>query len=96
MKAEFRNMLLQQTLISGKSGEIKCSGEGTPVPQFEWERNGSKTFDNGRFTKMPNGNLRVSSVLPGDEGVYKCIMKQNKKSSTSTEKQEINVSVIGM
>ena len=95
MKAEFRNMLLQQTLISGKPGEIKCTGEGTPVPQFEWERNGSKMFDDGRFTKGPNGNLRVSSVLPGDEGLYKCIMKQNKKSSTGTEKQYINVSVIG-
>ena len=89
-------MLLQQTLISGKSGEIKCTGVGTPVPQFEWERNGSKTFDNSRFTKMPDGNLRVSSVLPGDEGLYKCIMKQNKKFSTSKETQEINVSVIGM
>lgn len=89
-------MLLQQDLISGKSGEIKCTGVGTPVPLFEWERIGSETFDNGRFTKMPNGNLRVSSVLPGDEGLYKCIMKQNKKSSTSEETQEINVSVIGM
>ena len=89
-------MLPQQTLISGKSGKIKCTGVGTPVPQFEWKRDGNKTFDSGRFTKMPDGNLRVSSVLPGDEGLYMCTMKQNKKASTSTEKQHINVSVIGM
>ena len=89
-------MLPQQTLISGKSGKIKCTGVGTPVPQFEWKRDGNKTFDNGRFTKMPNGNLRVSSVLPEDEGLYICTMKQNKKSSTGTENQDINVSVIGM
>ena len=89
-------MLSQQTLTSGKSGKIKCTGVGTPVPQFEWKRDGNKTFDNGRFTKMPNGNLQISSVLPRDEGLYICTMKQNKKSSTSTENQDINVSVIGM
>ena len=89
-------MLPQQTLISGTSGEIKCTGVGTPVPQFEWKRDGNKKIDNGRFTKMPDGNLRVSSVRTGDEGLYICTMKQNKKYSTSTEHQDINVSVIGM
>ena len=96
MKAEFRYMLPQQTIISGKSGEINCTGVGTPVPQFEWKRDGNKTFDKGRFTRMPDGNLRVSLVEPGDEGVYTCTMKQNKISSTSTESQDITVSVIGM
>ena len=96
MKAEFRNKLPRQTLISGKSGEIKCTGVGTPDPQFEWKRDGNKAFDNRRFTQMSNGSLRVSSVKPGDEGIYICTMKQNKKHSTSTENQDINVSVIGM
>ena len=96
MKAEFRNKLPRQTLISGKSGHIKCTGIGTPDPQFEWKRDGNKTFDNLRFTQMSNGSLRVSSVKPGDEGIYICTMKQNKKHSTSTENQDINVSVIGM
>ena len=96
MKAEFRNKRLRQTLINGKSGEIKCTGVGTPDPQFEWKRDGNKTFDNRRFTQMSNGSLRVSSVKPGDEGIYICTMKQNKKHSTSTENQVINVSVIGM
>ena len=96
MKAEFRNKRPRQTLISGKSGEIKCTGVGTPDPQFEWKRDGNKTFDNRRFTDMPDGSLRVNPVLPGDEGFYMCTMKQNKKHSTSTENQYINVSVIGM
>ena len=96
MKAEFKDKRPRQTLINGKSGKIKCTGVGTPDPQFEWKRDGNKTFDNGRFTEMPEGSLRVSPVLPGDEGIYICTMKQNKKHSTSAENQEINVSVIGM
>ena len=96
MKAEFRNKRPQQTLVSGEFGEIKCTGVGTPVPQFQWKRDGNKTFDNGRFTQVPDGSLRVNPVLPGDEGLYICTMKQNKKYSTSTENQDINVSVIGM
>lgn len=96
MKAEFRNKRPRQTFISGKSGHIECTGVGTPDPQFEWKRDGNKTFDNDRFTEMSNGSLRVNPVLPGDEGLYICTMKQNKKHSTSTEEQGVNVSVIGM
>ena len=96
MKAEFTNKRPRQTLISGKSGHINCTGVGTPAPQFEWKRGGNKTSDNGRFTEMPDGSLRVNPVLPEDEGFYVCTMKQNKKYSTSTENQDINVSVIGM
>ena len=86
----------QQTLKNGTSGDLKCSGVGTPVPQFEWKRHGKKTFDKGRFKPMPNGSLLVSPVLPGDKGLYTCIMKQNKKFSIGTESQVINVFVIGM
>ena len=96
MKAEFRNKRPQQTFISGKSAEIKCTGVGNPVPQFEWKRDGNKTIDNGRFTQMPNGSLRVNPVQPGDEGLYICTMKQNKQYNTGTEIQNITVSVIGM
>ena len=96
MKAEFRDKRPRQTLISGKSDHIECTGAGTPDPQFEWKRDGNKTFDKGRFTQMPDGSLRVNPVLPGDEGFYICTMKQNKKHSISTEKQYIHVSVIGM
>ena len=96
MKAEFRNKRPRQTLISGKSGKIECTGVGTPDPQFEWKRDGNKTFDYRRFTQMSNGSLDVKSVQPGDEGIYICTMKQHKKHSTSTENQDINVSVIGM
>ena len=96
MKAEFTNKRPQQTLISGDSGEIKCTGVGAPVPEFEWKRYGNKTFDKGRFTEMPDGSLRVNPVRPGDEGLYKCTMKQNKQHSIGMDKQDINVSVIGM
>ena len=96
MKAEFRDKRPRQTLISGKSGEINCTGVGTPDPQFEWKRDGNKAFDNGRYTQMSDGSLRVNLVQPGDEGIYICTMKQNKKHTTSTEDQIINVSVIGM
>ena len=96
MKAEFRNKSHQQILISEKSGEIKCTGVGTPVPQFEWKRDGNKTINKGRFTEMPDGSLRVNPVLPGDEGLYICTMKQNKQYSIGSDNQEINVSVIGV
>ena len=86
----------QQTLKNGTLGDIKCSGVGAPVPQFEWKRHGNKTFDKGRFIQLLNGSLFVSPVLPGDEGLYTCTMKQNKKHSIGTESQVINVSVIGM
>jgi len=96
LKAQFTNVRPQQTLKNGMSGELKCSGVGTPFPQFEWKRHGNKTFDKGRFTPMPNGSLFVKPVLPRDKGLYTCTMKQSKKHSIGTESQVINVFVIGM
>ena len=86
----------QQTLKNGTPGELKCSGVGTPFPQFEWKRHGNKTLDKDRFISMPNGSLFVSPVLQGDKGLYTCTMTQEKKSSTGTESQVINVFVTGM
>ena len=86
----------RQTLKNGTFGELKCSGVGTPFPQFKWKRHGNKTLDKDRFTQKPNGSLFVSPVLQGDKGLYTCTMRQKKKDSTGTESQVINVFVIGM
>ena len=86
----------QQTLKNGTSGELKCSGVGTPFPTFKWKRHGNKTFDEYRFAQKPNGGLVVSPVLQGDKGLYTCTMKQKKGDSIGTESQVINVFVIGM
>lgn len=87
----------QQTLISGTSGIISCSTQGTPAPRFEkWSRADGKPLEEERFTQLANGSMRVYPVRPNDKGEYICAIQQTKGDERTTRKTEtIDVSVVG-
>lgn len=93
----FTKVTEQQTLISGRSGIIQCSAQGTPAPQFDkWSREDGKPLLKERFRQLPNGNLSVNPVQPADEGKYRCSIKQNRGTERITTKyQIIDVYVLG-
>ncbi|XP_068757595.1 neural cell adhesion molecule 1-like [Montipora capricornis] len=93
--AGFKDENLQQPLIYGRPGKIRCTAEGNPPPQFEWRKNDSVLLEKDRFTQLSDGSLRIDEVGREDKGAYKCSIKQTKGSERITVySQVINVSVI--
>ncbi|XP_068759688.1 hemicentin-1-like [Montipora capricornis] len=93
--AEFKNKRPQQKLINGKPGEISCTAEGNPPPQFEWSKNENLLLEDDRFTQLSGGSLQIDRVRRDDNGTYTCSMKQTKGSERITDyHQRINVYVI--
>ena len=94
--AEFKNKRPQQKLIPGKPGQINCTAEGNPPPQFEWRKNDILLLEDDRFTQLSDGSLQIDTVRLEDKGVYECSMKQTKgRDRITVYLQHINVSVIG-
>ena len=94
--AGFKDEKLQQPLIYGRPGKIRCTAEGNPPPQFEWRKNDCLLLEKDRFTQWSDGSLQIDKVGREDKGAYKCSIKQTKGSERVTVySQVINVSVIG-
>ncbi|XP_068757719.1 neural cell adhesion molecule 1-like [Montipora capricornis] len=95
VNAGFKDEKLQQPLIYGRPGKIRCTAEGNPPPQFEWRKNHSLLLEKDRFTQLSDGSLQIDKVGREDKGAYKCSIKQTKGSERITVySQVINVSVI--
>ncbi|XP_068691081.1 hemicentin-1-like [Montipora foliosa] len=97
VNAEFKNKRPQQKLIPGKPGQINCTAEGNPPPQFEWRKNDILLLEDDRFTQLSDGSLQIDTVRLEDKGVYECSMKQTKgRHRITVYLQHINVSVIDL
>ncbi|XP_068691047.1 inactive tyrosine-protein kinase 7-like [Montipora foliosa] len=97
VNAEFKNKRPQQKLTPGKPGQINCTAEGNPPPQFEWRKNNSLLLEDDRFTQLSDGSLHIDTVRLEDKGVYECSMKQTKgRDRITVYLQHINVSVIDL
>ena len=72
-------------LIEGIA-EISCNPTGSPKPSVRWRnlRTNSEVVSQGRFTILPNGNLRIKRVMKTDHGKYQCIVR-NALGSASKE-----------
>ncbi|XP_036382492.1 hemicentin-1 [Megalops cyprinoides] len=52
---------------------MPCEAEGTPTPSVTWRKDGILLVtDNGRFTMLAEGSLRIGSVQVSDSGRYYC------------------------
>ncbi|XP_071821894.1 hemicentin-1-like isoform X3 [Apostichopus japonicus] len=70
---------------------IPCEAEGSPRPNVEWFKGSTpvKQFQNG-YTITTDGSLIISSLQPGDNGVYTCRVSNqwgNDSQSTSVDTQ---------
>ncbi|MBN3295048.1 PTK7 kinase, partial [Amia calva] len=61
-------------LEEGKPGFLHCHARATPEPAVTWYRNNIEIqFGDGRFTKLPNGTLRINNVEVYDGTLYRCL-----------------------
>ena len=82
-------------MIAGTLGIIHCSSEGTPSPQIRWSKRGGMEVDLRRFIQLSNGSLHINPVHEGDNGMYICVMQQNKGAVRVTSDDKIiSVSII--
>ena len=70
------------TVHQGSEVELECQADGVPSPLLSWvlPNRSALTFNpslnpspSPRVYLQLNGTLRVSAVLPGDRGVYRCV-----------------------
>lgn len=58
---------------NGGNVTLTCAPEAAPRPQIQWFRNGQAIGGaSGRLAVLPSGDLLISPVNTGDNGVYSC------------------------
>ena len=65
---------------------FSCDANGSPVPTFSWETDGSTvdTYDNYRITLSPDEKqLTIMYVEKTDSGQYQCVASNSLGSATS-------------
>lgn len=64
-------------VAQGQTTEFTCPATGEPAPSVTWYREDAEealeTGGGGRFSLGGSGELRISSVVPEDEGSYYCL-----------------------
>nr|XP_023846320.1 neural cell adhesion molecule L1-like [Salvelinus alpinus] len=57
----------------GQKAVLQCQTFGSPRPKVTWERTGSASLlAEPRVNLLTNGNLQITNVSHGDEGLYTC------------------------
>ena len=69
-------------VLIGGIAEISCNPTGSPKPTIRWrklseEGDDTEVVSQGRFTILPNGNLRIKRVVSVDRGKYQCIVRNS-------------------
>lgn len=60
---------------AGSTVVLNCQAEGEPTPAMEWSQRGRPLLGNDRFSSLPNGSLRISSVQKEDTAEYECVAR---------------------
>lgn len=84
----------QIAATAGQDLNLPCTAEGNPQPHVHWVLSKGTAvkplqFVNTRALLLPNGTLRLSSIVPADSGNYECIAT----SSTGSERRVVTLTV---
>ncbi|XP_041701440.2 neural cell adhesion molecule L1.2 isoform X3 [Coregonus clupeaformis] len=82
------------TVTEGQKAVLHCQTFGSPRPKVTWERNSSTSLlAEPRVNLLTNGNLQITNVSHGDEGLYTCSVS-NTNLSINTDLDVLNRTVI--
>ncbi|TKR80926.1 hypothetical protein L596_014897 [Steinernema carpocapsae] len=73
---------------------LHCRAIGHPAPTIEWKRNGIpvEDIDRVRYNVLPDGSLRINSVMMEDQTYFTCTAKN----SFGTQDKNVHVIVEGL
>uniref|UniRef100_A0A674AG27 Neural cell adhesion molecule L1 n=1 Tax=Salmo trutta TaxID=8032 RepID=A0A674AG27_SALTR len=78
----------------GQNAVLQCQTFGSPRPKVTWERNSSASLlAEPRVNLLTNGNLQITNVSHGDEGLYTCSVS-NTNLSINADLDVLNRTVI--
>uniref|UniRef100_A0A8C8EQR1 Neural cell adhesion molecule L1 n=1 Tax=Oncorhynchus tshawytscha TaxID=74940 RepID=A0A8C8EQR1_ONCTS len=78
----------------GQKAVLQCQTFGSPRPKVTWERNSSASLlAEPRVNLLTNGNLQITNVSHGDEGLYTCSVS-NTNLSINADLDVMNRTVI--
>ncbi|CDQ93687.1 unnamed protein product [Oncorhynchus mykiss] len=78
----------------GQKAVLQCQTFGSPRPKVTWERNSSASLlAEPRVNLLTNGNLQITNVSHGDEGLYTCSVS-NTNLSINADLDVLNRTVI--
>lgn len=60
---------------AGSTVVLSCQAEAEPTPTIEWSQQGRPLLDSDRFSSLPNGSLKISSVQMEDTAQYDCVAR---------------------
>ncbi|XP_006884284.1 PREDICTED: myosin light chain kinase, smooth muscle isoform X4 [Elephantulus edwardii] len=73
----FSSVLKDCTVIEGQDFMLKCSVQGTPVPQITWLLNGQPIQFAHSTCEAGVAELRIQDALPEDDGTYTCLAENS-------------------
>lgn len=76
---------VNRTVVMNDNVIFACGTSGEPRPQISWHRNGRSLHHNGHATYkiLENGSLVLENVGPADDGMYRCIARNEKGAAYS-------------
>lgn len=72
-----------QTLCEGGTATFAVAAAGAGTLTYQWQKAGVDLVDGGRFFGATTTTLTVTSVIPGDNGDYSCIVTDANDSTSS-------------
>ena len=79
-------------VLEGQSAKLVCKVSGKPTPEIEWLKNGVRVRESRRIKSKLNGNectLRITETRLDDDGVYKCVIRNDLGTDSSSAKLDI-------
>ncbi|XP_037298236.1 hemicentin-1-like [Manduca sexta] len=101
---EFVDTPAEVTADLGRSITLSCQAKGDPEPRIVWKRNGETIHDDTEGSKYRvmtkynsegfEGLLTVTSLEPGDSGVYYCVaIQENSRSEDCAHSEAMNITL---
>lgn len=68
----------KEMLFAGNDVILPCKSVGNPKPTLIWIDPNGRVIDNDdRFTILPDGELKIKSIIWADMGIYTCVVKNS-------------------
>jgi hypothetical protein len=63
------------TVLLGGNASLSVSGaSGSPIPSYDWQKNGVALTNGARITGVNTNTLAIAGMVAGDEGTYSCLL----------------------